>query len=72
MIKELDYKEIDLLIAEVQQKVREDIIIANRTGSLEQLLNRYNYIEEQDKWYSYPKTSKMIIYHQFFKRQEMI
>ena len=61
MIKELDYKEIDLLIAEVQQKVREDIIIANRTGSLEQLLNRYNYIEEQDKWYSYPKTSKMII-----------
>ena len=61
MIKELDHKEIELLIAKVQQKVHEDIIIANRTGDLEQLLKRYNFIEEQEKWYSYPNTSKMII-----------
>ena len=61
MVKELDYKELELLIEEVTQKVREDIITANRCGTLEDILNRYNYIEEQEKWYSYPNTSKMIV-----------
>lgn len=61
MVKELDYKELELLIEEVTQKVREDIIMANRSGTLEEILNRYNYVEEQEKWYSYPNTSKMIV-----------
>ena len=61
MVKELDYKELELLIEEVTQKVREDIIIANRSGTLEEILNRYNYVEEKEKWYSYPNTSKMIV-----------
>lgn len=61
MIKELDYKELELLIEEVTQKVREDIIMANRSGNLEGILDKYNYIKEQDKWYSYPNTSKMIV-----------
>lgn len=61
MLKELDYKELELLIEEVSQKVREDIIIANRSGTLEAILKKYNYIEEQEKWYSYPITSKMIV-----------
>ena len=61
MVKKLDYKELELLIEEVTQKVREDIITANRTGLLEEVLNKYNYIEEQEKWYSYPNTSKMIV-----------
>ena len=51
MVKELDYKELELLIEEVTQKVREDIITANRCGTLEEILNRYNYVEEQEKWY---------------------
>ena len=61
MIKELDGKELDLLIEEVSQKVREDMIIANRTGTLKEILRKYNYVEEQEKWYSYPNTSKMIV-----------
>lgn len=61
MIKELDYKELELLIEEVTQKVREDIITANRSGTLEDILNKYNYIEDQEKWYSYPNTSKIIV-----------
>ena len=61
MIKELDCKELDLLIEEVSQKVREDMIIANRTGTLKEILSKYNYVEEQEKWYSYPNTSKMIV-----------
>ena len=61
MIKELDYKELELLIEEVSQKVRADIIAANRMGTLAQTLNKYNYVEEQEKWYSYPNTSKMIV-----------
>ena len=61
MLEELDYKELELLIEEVTQKVREDIIKANRCGTLEEVLNKYNYIEEQEKWYSYPNTSKMIV-----------
>ena len=40
MVKELDYKELELLIEEVTQKVREDIITANRSGTLEEILNR--------------------------------
>lgn len=48
MVKELDYKELELLIEEVTQKVREDIITANRCGTLEEILNRYNYVEEQE------------------------
>lgn len=60
-IKKLEDKELELLIAEVSQKVREDIIMANRIGFLEELLTKYNYIEEQDKWYAYPSISKMII-----------
>ena len=35
MVKELDYKELELLIEGVTQKVREDIITANRSGTLE-------------------------------------
>lgn len=61
MIKELDYKELELLIEAVSQKVREDIITANRMGTLAQTLNKYNYVEEQEKWYSYPNTYKMIV-----------
>lgn len=61
MVKVLDYKELELLIEEVTQKVREDIINANRCGILEEVLNRYNYAEKQEKWYSYPNTSKMIV-----------
>lgn len=61
MVKVLDYKELELLIEEVTQKVREDIINANRRGILEEVLNRYNYAEKQEKWYSYPNTSKMIV-----------
>ena len=61
MVKELDYKELELLIEEVTQKVREDIITANRCGTLEEILNKYNYVEEQERWYAYPNTSKMIV-----------
>ena len=61
MVKILDYKEVELLIEEVIQKVRVDIITANRSGNLEEILNRYNYVEEQEKWYSYPNISKMIV-----------
>ena len=61
MVKELDYKELELLIEEVTQKVREEIITANRCGTLEEILNKYNYVEEQEKWYAYPNTSKMIV-----------
>lgn len=61
MVKELDYKELELLIEEVTQKVREEIITANRCGTLEEILNKYNYVEEQEKWYAYSNTSKMII-----------
>ena len=61
MVKELDYKELELLIEEVSQKVREDIIIANRSGNLDEILKKYDYVEEQEKWYSYPNTSKMIV-----------
>ena len=61
MVKELDYKELELLIEEVTQKVREEIITANRCGTLEEILNKYNYVEEQEKWYTYPNTSKMIV-----------
>lgn len=61
MIKELDYKELELLIEEVTQKVREEIITANRCGTLKEILNKYNYVEEQEKWYAYPNTSKMIV-----------
>lgn len=61
MLEKLDYKELELLIEEVSQKVREDIIIANRSGNLEEILKKYDYVEEQEKWYSYPNTSKMIV-----------
>lgn len=61
MLKELDCKEIEILIEEVTQKVREEIIMANRCGTLKEILDKYNYLEEQEKWYSYPNTSKMIV-----------
>ncbi len=35
--------------------------MANRNGTLENILNKYNYVKEQERWYSYPNTSKIIV-----------
>lgn len=61
LIKELDYKELEILIEEITRKVREDMITANRCGTLEEILKKYNYTEDEERWYSYPNTSRIIV-----------
>jgi hypothetical protein len=67
----LDYKEIELLIEELTQKIREEIIFANRTGNLEKILEKYDYNTTEHRcWYYYPYASKIIVIGDILAKQK--
>lgn len=63
-MEQLDYKELEILVENVTQKIRERIIIANRTGALEDLLKQYDCYEEQEEkngGFYYNDNAKIIV-----------
>ena len=58
--KMLNYKELSALIKTVTTQVEQEIILANRTGSLDNILDKYN-AEESKYSFCEPRASKVLV-----------
>lgn len=60
MDKVLDIDEIELLLNDIYEKLKIEIIGANRTGNLSDVLKKYN-LETQDCFYYEPHIAKVLV-----------
>lgn len=61
MDKMLNSKELFDLIENIKDQIEKEIIRANRTGTLQEILNKYNFEIEENYWYCEPRLAKVLV-----------
>ena len=61
MGKVLNSDELFDLIESIKDKIEKEIIRANRTGTISEILNKYNFEVEEDYAYCEPRIAKVLV-----------
>lgn len=71
----LDYRELDVIIDIVTEKILEEITNANRSGNLEEILSKWGFSDlyKKEKYYDTEKDGKILLFgYSAIKEKELL